>query len=54
MESGRRRTQGALSVIPHSLFSWMSAPFIVQAEGGGGVISPVALPELRGGREGGR
>lgn len=38
VESVRRRTQGAL--IPRSLFSWMSAPLTVQAEGGGLVITP--------------
>lgn len=51
VESVWRRTQGAL--IPHSLFSWMSGPFTVQAEGGGWWLSPVALVSLCAAWEGG-
>lgn len=45
------RTQGAL--IPHSLFSWMSGPFTVQAEVGGWWLSPMALVSLCAAWEGG-
>lgn len=40
VESQRRRTERALSMIPHSLFSWMSSPLTVQAEDGMVVKEP--------------